>query len=663
MPNLSLIPTQSLVAPENTAGGTGGAGVNEEVGGALSVLGQGAHLYEQHQDEQSRVWAGAAASDFHLKQLQATQAQRQSAVDAIAAGQPVPDMTGSFLTDYDKSAGSVLATAPNGKSKAYLQAQLTQSRAALGGQVIGQQAQLEREWKLSTADTTTQNGAKIVQQDPGQFDAQMSNIMTTMPHIDPATDAARALHARATLAGAAASSVLTTDPYSLRDVTNKALGVGGAKGPTGAAYVDAASPQEVETWNKQANARIAQIENAKLLNQNAAEAAAQTEHNKLADMVNAGQVPSLGYIGQVRTVTKGTSFADDSEKLIQLGTSGSGFGSLPLPAQSRYLASLDANATANGTDPDNVAARAQLEKINTTQAAAYKDNPLDAASRFAHVAVVPLQDISSTSQALDLVNQRVAALPKVEAAAGVPVSPLQPAEAQQLGKLLRAMQPDQAATAMSQLGASIGSVERIGALSKQIGDTDGAMGMAMAYAGNKSSQGRMVGELVLRGDQALRDKRTEVQVQQAEAWQATAATSIRGAFSDPTIESQAIQAAKRINAATALNGQDDMDAAVRMATGGITTHGAADAKIPLPYGMKADDFEKRLSALTPTSFAAQVPDGVVHIGAATMPLQQFVAGLHDATLVHAGQGQYNVRGGTTLATNAQGQRITIRIGP
>ena len=58
-----------------------------------------------------------------------------------------------------------------------------------------------------------------------------------------------------------------------------------------------------------------------------------------------------------------------------------------------------------------------------------------------------------------------------------------------------------------------------------------------------------------------------------------------------------------------------------------------------------------------------MPDGLVHVGNATVQLDQLVSTLPDATLVHAGEGLYSVRGGTSLATNSQGQRIVIKIEP
>lgn len=663
MPNLQIPQTQSLVPQENVAVGTGGPGDSQIVGGALSLAGDAAHLYVQHQDEQARIWAGAAASNLHVQQLQAIQQGKQDATDAISNGQPVPDMTGNFLTGFDNAASDVINSAPNAVSKRYLQNTLNETRMRLGDQMVQQQAILTRQWKLSTADTTVQNGAKIVQQDPTQFDAQMGNIMSTLPKIDPETDARQALLAKKTLTDAAAETALATDPYSLRDATNKAMGVDGATGPTGTSYVDMASPDQVSTWNRLANAKIKLLENQNQLAQDARERQAATTFNTLQGFVAKGSVPDLDYISRVKADTAGTSFEASTDNALDIAMRGAGFGSASLPAQQARLEQMQGQA-GQGTNPEAAALTSQLQQIHTTQVAAYKDDPLEAATTFAHAPPMPTQQITSVAQGLQLIGQRAPGLPAVEAAAGSPVSPLHPAEAQQFGKLIRDLPPDQAASALSTIGGAIGNDDRLAAFTNQIKDRDGTLGLAMAYAGNRTTDGRLVGELILRGDQALKDKTSEQDKSQQTGWQATIAKDIRGVYSSQDVENDVVHAAYLIAAGrSAMSGDTNLTSAENLATGGIAQHGAAGAKIPLPYGMAADDFEKRINALTPASFSTQAPDGLVHVGSATIPLSTFVSTLPNATLVHAGQGLYNVRGGTQLAVNSQGQRITIKVGP
>ena len=98
-----------------------------------------------------------------------------------------------------------------------------------------------------------------------------------------------------------------------------------------------------------------------------------------------------------------------------------------------------------------------------------------------------------------------------------------------------------------------------------------------------------------------------------------------------------------------------------LATGGIVERNGF--KVPLPYGMNEDDFTKRINSVRPADLAAQAPDAQVMIGSKPMPLDQFVATLPKASLVHAGPGMYNVRAGSGLVTNSAGKRITLTVRP
>lgn len=623
-----------------------------------------AAVLKQQEERQARSWSGVGAS-------QASVDSAQMLADAKAAAAPgAPGFTPAILDKFDAYSTKLIDTAPTLSAKQFLTDHMSTLRAHVGQQAVEFQASSVYHQNVANADTTIENSAKVVQQDPTQYALTLQLVKSTMPDVGGAKSAELTLAATKQLTTAAATSTLDQNPYALRDATSKAMGQDGFSGPTGVPWIDDASSEQVNTWNKLAKAKIVGLENTKVLNANAAEAAAAAEHNKFSDMVNSGQVPSLDYISKVRGITQGTSVADDTELLIQKGISGNGFGSQSLPAQARILADLDAKAAAHGTDPDSVAARAQLEKINSTQQAAYRENPLDAASRFAHVAVQPLQDVTSPAQALMLAAQRSSVLPKVEAAAGVPVSPFQPGEAAQLTKLVQTLPTDQQATFLTTLGQTVGSQSRIAAVAKQLSDKDGTIGLAMAYAGAPgngaptSTLGTQVAQYILDGDRALKLRTSAEDSTKQTGWKASIATALRGVYPNQQLEDASIDAAFKIAAARSAAGQgEDIDTAVNLATGGIITHGKADGKIPLPYGMHEDEFNKRLAAITPESLSGYARGGVVMVGQTQVPLEKFVAGLPDATLVHAGQGRYNVRAGSGYVTDLQGRPITLQIAP
>ena len=104
----------------------------------------------------------------------------------------------------------------------------------------------------------------------------------------------------------------------------------------------------------------------------------------------------------------------------------------------------------------------------------------------------------------------------------------------------------------------------------------------------------------------------------------------------------------------ALSNSDEVD----LATGGIKEQ-KDGTRVPLPYGINEDAFDKRVRTLTPAVLMSQAPDGVVRVGQVAVPVAEFVKQLPDASLRHAGQGLYNVRAGLGLVTNSKGQRITL----
>ncbi|WP_418122248.1 hypothetical protein [Variovorax sp. 160MFSha2.1] len=313
---------------------------------------------------------------------------------------------------------------------------------------------------------------------------------------------------------------------------------------------------------------------------------------------------------------------------------------------------------ARGTDPAGerrLKAAEQIDdrlrqKVNNGEAWA-------AAQSVGVIGAAPLMQITNPQQALQVFQQRTQDITAVEAWAGRKVSPLQPQEAEQFQKIVRALKPDQAASLLGQIGGVVGDADRIAAIAKQIGDKDNTMGMAMLYANSKTTQGRYTAELVLQGEQAIRDKTVRVDGAVESGWRADIAKKVRGAYSNQEVENNIVDAAFKIAAAKG----GDVDNAINLAAGGIIERNGG--KIPLPYGMKEPEFDKRIKAFTAADLAGQAPDGFVQAGPARMPLADFVKTLPDARLVHAGQGLYNVRAGNTLVTNERGQRITLKVSP
>jgi hypothetical protein len=398
----------------------------------------------------------------------------------------------------------------------------------------------------------------------------------------------------------------------------------------------------------------------------------QFAHEKAAaDIFNQGTDIALGggyfspdFIKQMTEVTAGTKMQGAAANLLASQATVAGFASLPAPQRTATLERLRAERAnpVAGTDPLNEKLLGAMKAMDDKLTAAAKDNPWEAAQQASVIKDAPTFNAADPSSTVQIVQQRMQQIGRVEAWAGHKVSPLQPAEVDQLSKIVRTLPLDQSASMLGKVGEAMGDSERVAALAKQLHDKDGALGLAMMYANAGTTEGRRVAELVLRGDQAIRDKSVMVDRAQETGWAGAIAKQIRGAYSNREAEDATIDAAFKIAAANyAKDGSPDIERAVRLATGGITERNGA--KVPLPYGMAEKDFNTKLQAITPDDLAAQAPGGMVQFGGVPMRLDAFVQALPKASLVHAGQGRYNVRAGTGLVTNQAGERITIKVGP
>jgi len=382
--------------------------------------------------------------------------------------------------------------------------------------------------------------------------------------------------------------------------------------------------------------------------------------NKGRDLVLSGAALAPEYIAGMVEQAQGTGLEPQVRELLDAQKSVSGFANQTAGQRAALLENARAQRAdpSKGSTPESekqLKAAEQLdhnlrEKVDHGEAWA-------AAQSVGIINQAPLVNIGNADQAMAVFKQRTQDIGAVEAWAGKKVSPLQPPEAEQLQKLVRTLKPDQAASMLGQIGSVVGDPDRIAAVAKQIGDKDGTLGMAMLYANSKTTQGRYTAELILQGEQAIKDKSVNVDGIAETGWRADISKKIRGAYSNQEVENNVIEAAFKIAAAKG----GDVDNAINLAAGGIIERNGG--KIPLPYGMKEPEFEKRLSAIQPADLANQAPGGFVQAGPAKVPLADFVKTIPDARLVHAGQGLYNVRAGNTLVTNERGQRITLKVGP
>lgn len=388
-------------------------------------------------------------------------------------------------------------------------------------------------------------------------------------------------------------------------------------------------------------------------------------YNKVFDLSAQGRYLSQEAINDLAIATAGTAMAGPAQELVKSQSKVAGFASMSLPQQQAVLERQRAAGSDPkiGVSPVEQQVYKQMDSIYTAGVRAYKENPWQAAQERGVIRDAPTITLNNVQDAQNVIGQRMQQIGQVEVAAGRKVSPLQPEEAQTIGRLVRALPPEQQASALAAFGGMLGDADRVSDLARQMSEKDKTIGMAMAYANSRTSAGRFTSELVLRGERALKDGSVKVDSTKETGWRAEIATRIGDATLNQDVRQQWIDAAYLIQASIAADGGGtDIRRAVDLATGGLREQ-RDGSKVPRPYGMSDDTFTQRIGTLAPADLSQQAPGGQVFSGKTAIPLEQFIQQLPQAALVHAGQGRYAVRAGQGFVTNSAGQRITIDLNP
>ena len=372
-----------------------------------------------------------------------------------------------------------------------------------------------------------------------------------------------------------------------------------------------------------------------------------------AAVFESGRAFSVEYGDRVLERLKGSPYEASVREMIRTGPQNVAAATLPIPQQRAQLDELMARANTQGTSDALNAEIARRQKVLDASTKDAKDDPLGAAlERGVITAVAPLNvaDLQSLPAAL---AQRQQAARTAQQWSGQPVSPLRPQEAEQLSQSLAALPPEQKASALATIGAALNDRDQITALARQIDAKDKQLATAMMYATTKTSAGRYVSEIILRGQQAQRDGKVKEDRARETGWRAAIATEIGNAYPNEELRNRMVDAAYAVQVGLAAEGDADVSRAVRLATGGVMTQ-ADDSKVPLPYGWTERELRDGLRSYP----AGKLPQQM-RAGPATLTREQLVEQLPNALLVHAGQGRYAIRAGSGFITDEAGRRVVL----
>lgn len=372
---------------------------------------------------------------------------------------------------------------------------------------------------------------------------------------------------------------------------------------------------------------------------------------------DAGIPDSAEQVAITTQALAGTPFLDTYRALQAQAREVGGAGAQPIAVQQAQLDQVNAQIAQRGASDALIKRRDSLQRVLDASQRDYKDDALRAGLQRGVIDALPPIDISSMDAVIQTVGQRLQAAQIVQTRAGRPVSPLTNDEAETLGSTINALPVQQRATALATLGRSIGPQAAAG-LAAQIDKKDKALALALQFGTASTTEGRTTAEIILRGQQALKDKTVKPETPAVDGWKAKIAMEVDGVYRNQKQADDVKEAAFLIMSGLQSEGAGNVKQAVNLAAGGriVERNGA---KIPLPAGVDEDAFDAKLRSLTPSNFANQVQGNEVRVGGQPVPLDAFVQSLPDAQLINAGRGRYNVLHGGRVVTNAEGMPITI----
>lgn len=416
---------------------------------------------------------------------------------------------------------------------------------------------------------------------------------------------------------------------------------------------------------------------AQIQNQDASQQ--QARENQAVDAVNAGidfnesgAYMSGDYKRQLLAVTAGTSQEHAAQELIHLNGPANAFASMSNSQRTATIQSMEADQAnpAVGTDP---VYQKQLNAFKATDARlrdGYKKDPWSTAASVGAIPQLPPIDTSSIPALVSSLSARTSLAPTVEALAGQKVSPLTPDETRRVWTVLDQLPAVQRGQEVSDIGRSIGDVDRIGALADQLKGERNVDRLALIAGANQfvSAGGPRIPSLIYLGAQYMHDKQAGIDDKVMEGVTSQAAAQLREAYPTAQAAQDAIDMTKYLYAYGAVKNNvsplavdsTQLAASISGATGGVVSHNGRQTL--KPYGWGDDRFDAAVKGVDAFSLVTPVPDGKVQIGQTAIPVADFISKLPAAQIVRvAPAGVYAVKAGGGFAENTQKQPILIRL--
>lgn len=636
------------------------------------------HLAEVQQRENKRLETDEAvmAVDSAVSQGRSMFLERMTKAEQDGAG---AGFTDAMLKDFDSWANSQREAIQHPAARKVLEHQINTMRQGLHADAFRFETGQRTKGLVAQYGAGLDADRRAVMADPSQFTALAAMRQATAETLQlPAeTRAKLAADAREALAFDAAQSLVDKDARGFLERAG-VRSAKGAKGQQGGQQQDAAqrmaadpllsslSPEAMRRTVDRASTIVAQQEAAAAADAERRARLAEIEANKraraadqawgiLSGRAMSGIVTDPKADAQLFSAIAGTPYAKEYQRMATQVAQRTAVAMQPLPQQQATLDALMAQR-ATGTSTaleDEIKARRQVLDAAQRSAA---DSPLRAAQAYG---LLQMSALDTTS-----VDSLVAGLPvRSQQAAvagqhvGAPASPLLPEEARKVAGMLQALPPNQRGEQIARLAAAM-PPDQAQALARQIDTHDKPLALAMAAGASRTTQGRTVAELVLRGAQAIKDKSIKEE-QGAEFGTRASLAKVVGDSVPAAARESVIETARLVYLAKQAEGNGiSHEGALRLAIGGdLVEHNGR--RVPVPVGV---DLPQALRAVSRNSIDAQAQDGWLYLaGGRQIGVPEFMAGLPDAQLEPAGMGRYMVRSGGSLVMGKNRRPVLVEV--
>lgn len=383
-------------------------------------------------------------------------------------------------------------------------------------------------------------------------------------------------------------------------------------------------------------------------------------------LADKGLYLSPEYVNQVTQQTAGTPYQQGVIALNKQAQETGGLAAQPINAQKQILTQIDAQIAKSGRTPELDKRREQVSKVLTASQGDLQNNGIRAGLKRGVITQIEPLDTSSTDNMITSISKRVQSAETVSMWAGKPVSPLDSEEAGQVRAMLEVLPPKEKAQAIANITQAVGS-RSSGAIAQQLDKQNRPLALAFASASSKTTADRYTSELILKGDQAIKDGVVMKDDKKITGTKAVIAAQIDGLFPNEQISGAVKDAAYYIASGFAkesggIVGDDEIRKAVNLAIGGsiIERNGQ---RLPVPAGIDEGAFNTRISSVSANELKQQAPDGQVRVGGVLVNVSDFSKSIPGQELQFAGRGRYWVMVGGRPVTNTNGQRIVIKVQP